>query len=373
MTGISPQRLEAVKDGAVLAISIKGRWDSSSDIPAFPVNQMDGVASVVFRSDELVSWNSCLPVFILKADDYCRRRNAAMDLSGLPAGVRGLCELAKAVPERAGARRTGSGAGLFATVGKWAVDITASVLSVLDFIGKLALAFGRMFLGKARFRQVDLFEALNESGPQALGIVALISVLVGTILAFLGSVQLKLFGAEIFVANLVSIGMMREMGAMMTAIIMTGRTGAAFAARLGTMQVNEEIDALRTMAFDPMEFLVLPRVIALCLMMPLLTIYSNILGILGGGIIGVTMLDITPIQYYVQTKAGMNLSGMAAGLIKSAVFGLLVAVCGCFNGMRCGRSALAVGEATTRAVVSGIVAIIIADSLLNVIYIIIGF
>ncbi len=373
MPETSSQRLEAVKNGSVLSISIKGHWDNSTDIPTLPLGLMDGITSVVFCSDELLSWNSCLPVFILKADEYCRERKLAIDLSGLPAGVRGLCDLATAVPERTGARRTGSGAGLFTAVGKWAVDSIASVLAVLDFIGKLSLAFGRMLRGKARFRRVDLFEALNQSGPQALGIVALISVLVGTILAFLGSVQLKLFGAEIYVANLVSIGMMREMGAMMTAIIMTGRTGAAFAARLGTMQVNEEIDALKTMAFDPMEFLVLPRVIAMCLMMPLLTIYANILGILGGGIVGVGMLDITPIQYYIQTTAGMDLSGMAAGLIKSAVFGLLVAVCGCFNGMRCGRSALAVGEATTRAVVSGIVAIIVADSLLNVIYIIIGF
>ncbi len=367
------QQLEAVKQGDVLAISIRGRWDTSADIPAFPADQMEGVTSVVFTSDGLTSWDSCLPVFILKADAYCRRRQVALDLSGLPAGVRALVALAQAVPERAGARRTNAGTGFFTTIGKYSLDISASFAGVLDFSGKLALALGRMFRGRVRFRRVDLFEALAESGPQALGIVGMISVLAGTILAFLGSVQLKLFGAEIFVANLVGIGTVREMGALMTAVIMTGRTGAAFAARLGTMQVNEEIDALRTLAFDPMEFLVLPRVIALTLMMPLLTIYSDILGLLGGALIGVVMLDITPVQYYIQTKAAVHLGGIASGLIKSAVFGLLIAVCGCLNGIRCGRSAMAVGEATTRAVVSGIVCIIIADCLLNVVYILIDF
>lgn len=367
------QRLEAVKQDGVLTVSIKGRWDSSTAIPPFPDDHLEGVASVVFRSEGLASWNSCLPVFILKAIASCRRRNIAVDLSGLPGGVRRLVALAKAVPERAGARHAGTNAGFFAFVGSSALKVDAAVMAALDFTGRLALAFGRMLRGRARFRRVDLFEALSECGPQALGIVGLISVLVGTILAFLGSMQLKLFGAELFVANLVGIGMMREMGALMTAVIMTGRTGAAFAARLGTMQVNEEIDALKTLAFDPMEFLVLPRVIALCLMMPLLTIYADILGIIGGAVVGVTMFDITPVQYFTQTKSAVRLGGMASGLIKSAVFGLLVAICGCMNGIRCGRSAMAVGEATTRAVVSGIVSLIIADSLLNVIYIIIDF
>ena len=158
---------------------------------------------------------------------------------------------------------------------------------MVSFLGETSLAFIRLFTGKARFRRVDLVLFIQECGAQALPIVSLISVLVGLILAFVGAVQLRLFGAQIYVADLVGIGMTREMGAMMSAIIMAGRTGAAYAAQLGTMQVNEEIDALETLGLSPVEFLVLPRTLALILMMPLLCLYADFMGILGGGFIGV--------------------------------------------------------------------------------------
>ena len=356
-----------------LTIHITGDWNTAGGIPDFPAARLDGVASARFEAGRLEGWSSCLPVFVLKVAETCRAANLPLDDSGLPEGLRRLTALVRAVPERTGAARAGHARGWLARIGQTTLDVAGSCAGILSFTGELASAFGRMARGRARFRRVDFLEALHESGAQALGIVSLISVLVGTILAFLGSVQLRMFGAEIFVANLVGIGMVREMGALMTAVIMTGRTGAAFAARLGTMQVNEEVDALRTLAFDPVEFLVLPRVMAMALMMPLLTIYANFLGILGGALVGVFMLDITPVQYFIQTRAGVTPAGIASGLVKSFVFGVLVAICACMNGIRCGRSAMAVGVATTRAVVSGIVAIIVADSLLNIIYIIIGF
>ena len=159
----------------------------------------------------------------------------------------------------------------------------------------------------------------------------------------------------------------------MTGILMAGRTGAAFAARLGTMQVNEEVDALQTMGFSPMEFLVLPRAMALIIMMPLLSIYANVLGILGGAIVGILMLDLTPTQYYLQTLSSITLSSVVSGLVKSSVFGVLVAISGCMQGIRCGRSASAVGEATTAAVVNAIVSIVVADSIISIIYTITGF
>jgi phospholipid/cholesterol/gamma-HCH transport system permease protein len=162
--------------------------------------------------------------------------------------------------------------------------------------------------------------------------------------------------------------MAREMGAMMTGIIMAGRTGAAFAAQLGTMQVNEEVDALTTMGISPMEFLVLPRMLALVLMMPLLCLYADLMGILGGAIVGVGMLDITITQYYEETRAALSLTDFSVGLVKGAVFGVLVAISGCLRGMQCGRSASAVGDAATSAVVTGIVFIIVSDSILTVIY-----
>jgi phospholipid/cholesterol/gamma-HCH transport system permease protein len=207
---------------------------------------------------------------------------------------------------------------------------------------------------------------LQQCGIQALPIVSLISLLVGLILAFVGAVQLMMFGAQIYVASLVGIAMVRVMGAIMTGIIMAGRTGAAFAAQLGTMQVNEEIDALKTLGISPMEFLVLPRMLALTLMMPLLCLYADLMGILGGLIVGVGMLDLSAVEYFNQTKASVTLTYFWIGLFHSAVFGVLVALAGCLRGLQCGRSASAVGDAATSAVVTGIVSIIVATAIITI-------
>jgi len=230
----------------------------------------------------------------------------------------------------------------------------------------LALATGRMLRGKARFRRSDLLEIVKTSGADALPIVTLISLLVGLILAFVGAVQLKLFGAEIYVASMVGISMVRVMGAFMTGIIMAGRTGAAFAAELGTMQVNEEIDALQTLGISPMEFLVLPRMVALCLMMPLLCVYADLMGILGGFIVGVSMLDISPMEYYNQTVESLTILNLWIGIFHGFVFGILIALSGCLRGMKCGRSASAVGTAATSAVVIGIVSIVVATAIITI-------
>jgi phospholipid/cholesterol/gamma-HCH transport system permease protein len=166
--------------------------------------------------------------------------------------------------------------------------------------------------------------------------------------------------------------MAREMGAMMVGIILAGRTGAAFAAQLGTMQVNEEIDALTTFGFSPMEFLVLPRMLALLLMAPLLCLYADVMGILGGALVGITMLDLPTVTYFQQTQSGVRLTDFAGGLLKSAVYGAVVAVAGCLRGLQCGRSSAAVGQATTSAVVTSIVFIILSMAVLTVIYNVLG-
>ena len=209
---------------------------------------------------------------------------------------------------------------------------------------------------------------IQEVGAEALPIVSLISFLVGVILAFLGSIQLLQFGAQIYVADLVGIGMARDMAAMMVGIILAGRTGAAFAAQLGTMQVNEEIDALSTLGFSPIEFLVLPRMLALMLMTPLLCLYANLMGIMGGAFVGVTFLDLPLVTYLQETEQGIRLIDFIGGLIKAAIYGVVVAVAGCLKGMQCGRSSAAVGQATTSAVVTSIVFIVVAMAILTVIY-----
>ncbi|MDB4444475.1 ABC transporter permease, partial [bacterium] len=212
----------------------------------------------------------------------------------------------------------------------------------------------------------------QECGIDALPIVSLISLLVGLILAFIGAVQLMMFGAQIYVASLVGISMVRVMGAIMAGIIMAGRTGAAFAAQLGTMQVNEELDALKTMGVEPMEFLVLPRMLALTLMMPLLCLYADLMGILGGLIVGVGLLDLNMAEYINQTKESVSLNHFWVGLFHSLVFGILVALSGCLRGMQCGRSASAVGAAATSAVVTGIVSIVVATAIITLLCNVLG-
>jgi phospholipid/cholesterol/gamma-HCH transport system permease protein len=211
-----------------------------------------------------------------------------------------------------------------------------------------------------------------DCGARALPIVSLISLLVGLILAFIGILQLKYFGAQMFVADLVGIGMVRQMGAIMTGVIMAGRTGAAFAAQLGTMQVNEEIDALQTLGIDPMEFLVLPRMLALTAMMPLLCLYANLMGILGGFGVATALYGVNPTTYIQRTLEAVGVNDLWVGLFMSLVFGILVSLAGCLRGMQCGRSASAVGDAATSAVVTGIVAIVVATALITVICDVLG-
>ncbi len=248
------------------------------------------------------------------------------------------------------------------------VGFVAGIADFLEFFGEISIALGRFLRGKARFRGVDLATAIQDCGVKAFGIVSLISFLVGVILAFMGAVQLEQFGAAIYVADLVGIGMVRDMGAMMTAIIMAGRTGAAFAAQLGTMKVTQEIDALTTMGVSPIEFLVLPRVIALLIMMPLLCIYSDFVGILGGAAVGAGMLGITMNSFLQETIHALTLGGVIGGVVKATVYGVIVAVAGCLRGIQCGNSSSAVGDAATAAVVTGIVYIVVACGIFAVIF-----
>jgi phospholipid/cholesterol/gamma-HCH transport system permease protein len=246
-----------------------------------------------------------------------------------------------------------------------AMDLFDQARETAAFTGEIILAFATLLTGKSPFRARDFFYFVQACGAESLPIVSLIAVLVGVILSFVGAVQLQMFGAQIYVANLVGLGMVLEMGALMSGVIIAGRIGAAYAAQLGTMQVNEEIDALRTIGISPVGFLVLPRMLALMLMLPLLCIYADIMGILGGSIIGVTMLDLSLVEYLEQTRKTLRLSQCGQGLLKASVFGVLIGYAGCLRGMQCGRSALAVGEATTSAVVTSIVLIVVSDSIIT--------
>ena len=251
------------------------------------------VRRLVFEAQELTAWDSRLLTLLRQVLEASTQRQIVVDQQGLPEGIQRLLALATAVPEREGARRGAARRSWLASIGTEVLAAWQGAWDMLGFIGEAVLACLRLVVGKARFRRVDLVLFLQECGVQALGIVTLISFLIGLILAFMGAVQLRQFGAQIFVADLVGLGMTREMGAVMTGIIMAGRTGAAFAAQLGTMRVNEEIDALQTMGIPPIEFLVLPRMLALMLMMPLLCVYADMMGMVAGLLIGTGLLDLS--------------------------------------------------------------------------------
>jgi phospholipid/cholesterol/gamma-HCH transport system permease protein len=330
------------------------------------------IKRLLLELDDVGAWDTILVSVLYSLIQCAKQADVEFAWKGAPSGVETLLQMALQTKSPL-KKEDGHAAELPEKLGRVVLGAHEATDRVLTFIGEVVLSVGRLIKHKAYFRTTDFAEALTDVGPRALPIVTLISFLVGLILAFVGAMQLRQFGAQVFVANLVGIGMAREMGAMMTGIVMAGRTGASYAARLGTMQVNEEVDALRTNGIDPVDFLTLPRILALTLMMPILAVYSVAVGILGGMTIGVFMLDLSLVEYWYQTMKAVPLNHFWAGLIKSVVFAWVVALAGCYHGLRCGRSSEAVGQATTRAVVSAIIFIIITDSVLTVVYDVIDF
>jgi len=356
-----------------LLIQLAGPWLLNSGAPTFDsferaLADERGLTRAGYDASGLGEWDSAAISFLVQTSQTLRDRGITEDRSGLPTGLQRLIALAQAVPERTGARTAEKREPLLARIGASVIAIGEAAGEYLSFIGQCGLAFIKLVRGKARYRREDFLVVLQECGANALGIVALISFLVGAILAFMGAVQLQQFGASIYVADLVAIGMAREMGAMMTAIIMSGRTGAAFAAQLGSMKVTQEIDALTTMGISPFEFLVLPRMMALVLMMPLLCAFSDVVGMLGGAAVGVGMLDVPFWSYYRETIAAVSLTNFFGGLFKSSFYGALIAMAGCLYGFKSEPSSSAVGDAATKAVVSGIVMVVVACGLFAVVF-----
>jgi phospholipid/cholesterol/gamma-HCH transport system permease protein len=354
----------------MLLLTLSGSWKLGEALPSAAdiqkrLEAAGDVASIAFDTQQLADWDSGLLTFLQRLRRLCEDKRIRIESSGLPEGARQLMALAAAVPEKKDARRQDEQRPFLAQVGDETVAFFSSAGRLLAFIGDATLAFARLVHGRAYFRRSDLLVIIESCGGGALPIVSLISFLVGLILAFVGAIQLLLFGAQIFVADLVGIAMVRLMAAVMTGVVMAGRTGGAFAAQLGTMQVNQEIDALKTLGLSPMEFLVLPRMLALALMMPLLCLYANVMGILGGLVVGV--LDISLVQYYQRTVAAVRLWDLGIGIFSGIVFGVIIALAGCMRGMECGRSASAVGDAATSAVVTAIVGMTISTAVITVI------
>ncbi len=363
-------------DGS-LVLDLSGDWLLGADLPS-PEPVLERLSTtpqpavIRFSAENLGEWDTGLVKPLIAIARIAQDREIEVDDAGMPAGVKRLVALAFAVPEREGARRTFRKKGFLENLGEQVQSGLQNGRELLTFTGELVLSCGRFLRGKATYQRSDVTQYIQEAGAEAFPIVSLICFLIGMIFAFVGVMQLQMFGAGIYTANLVAVAMIREMSAIMTAIIMAGRTGASYAAQIGTMKVNEEVDALTTLGMNSMDYLVTPRVFALIVMMPLLTMYASLMGIIGGAMVGLSMLDVSLVQYVAQTIESVRLNSLFGGLFKSIVYGTLVALAGCQQGMACGNSALAVGQCTTRAVVMGIVLIVVSASILTVIYINLG-
>ncbi len=357
------------------ALVLSGDWIAQSGrIPEFPVEgplRSTGGRTLAFDTTGLGRWDTGLVAFLWDAKRAAVTAGLAIDSSTLPDAARKLLGLLPDRLEEPGPVRRqgfrpfdwlgGKTLGMFAEVG------VLSDLLTTTFKGAL-----RAVVAKALTRMSDLFANIRAAGPAALIIVSVVNFLIGTILAFVGAVQLRRFAADVFVANLVGLAVVREMAAVMTAIVMAGRTGGAYAARIATMRGNEEIDALEVVGIPVSDYLILPSVLALVLTMPLLYLYGCLVGMLGGFVISISMLNITALGFLHQTLDAVPFDQFVFGFIKTIAFAIMIGVTSCRIGLQAGRSAADVGVAATRAVVVGIVGVIAMDAVFAVIANVIG-
>ena len=359
-----------------LSLCISGAWVLAVERPSARAAlnaqwQQNTFCVLAFETRSLSEWDTAILILVRDVLNWADEHSVKCDMAGLPEGVLNLIELSRSAPEP---RKVESSyqADFLTQVGNDSVKVYQGVESYFDFIGQLVVASFAFVRGKAQLRRKDFVYLLQSTGPSALIIVSLLSFLTGLIIAFIGVIQLQKFAADIYVADLVGLAVTRELGAVMVGVIMAGRTGAAFAAQIGSMQVNEEIDALTSFGISPMQFLVVPRLIALVFMMPLLCACADFVGILGGMVVAVVISDVSMIQYFIQAELAVGLNDLFAGIAKSGVFGFIIAVAGCYRGLNCGRDATAVGQAATSAVVTSITWIVIADAIFAVAFHLLG-
>lgn len=320
---------------------------------------------IIIDGTNLKKWDSTLVVIIFKI--LQNNKKAKIDISTLSENLKKLLELAFS-SEKNPINHEQEKKSIIEKIGNNTISKYDAFTRGLKFFLDTFKSLGKFFSGIAIMRKTDFLFALEECGYKALPIVCLISFMVGLILAFVGATQLRVFGTQIYVANLVAIGMVRIMGPAMTGIIMAGRTGAAYTATIGTMQVNDEINALKTMGIPIMDFLTLPRLLALTLMMPILSMFADIFGILGGASVGTTMLGIPFHEYYRLSIKTLNLKNFLIGIFHGWIYGWIIAMCGCYYGIYCGKDAESVGIATTKSVVITIIWIVIATGIITFIW-----
>ncbi|WP_439587740.1 MlaE family ABC transporter permease [Hydrogenophaga sp.] len=355
---------DAQGDAWVLRLS--GDWLGSSG--TFPERPETDAASVRVDATALGAWDATLASRLWSQLQPLAQREVPVDLQGLPEGLREIVSLAlNGTPPLAAAPAAnprGRVARLGARTAAWWVEKRKA----LTFFGEVLLSVGRWMRGRSDMRASDLLWQIEQTGPRSLPIVALVSFLVGLIVAYMGAAQLQRFGAQTYIADLVTVGVVREVAALLVGIVLAGRVGAAFAAQIGSMRANEEVDALATMGVNPVDFLVLPRVLALLIVGPMLTAFGALVGMAVGWLVAVGIYGVTPLEYVYSSFQALTLPHVLVGLIKGTVYSMLVALAGCLQGLSAGRSAQAVGDATTASVVQAIVWIVVAASALTVVF-----
>ena len=368
-------RIEYLEKKKVINVFLSGDYINYDDFTLkdklLKLTAKKELRQIVFYDNGLGQWDSSLLLILYNVQKALKDKDVKIDVSDLPVGLQKMLELAFSV-DRKPPHTKRKKFHFLERVGEKTILCRRSVLKGVSFLSSVCSSFIRFFSGKAVFRRVDFWFSLDDCGPKAVGIVSLISFMVGLILAFVGALQLKTFGAEVYIASLVTIGMIRIMGAIMTGVIMAGRTGASYAATIGSMQVNEEVDALKTMGISVSDFLVLPKVMALTLSMPLLTILSDFMGMIGGGFVGVVLLGIPMPEYFKFSVDAFGLANFLVGIFHAFIFGLIISLCGCYFGIHCKKDADSVGKSTTLAVVSSIVWMIVATGIMTLIFQVMG-
>jgi phospholipid/cholesterol/gamma-HCH transport system permease protein len=354
-------------EGNACVLQLSGAWRGHRGaVPEMPSQETAGPVSV--NAAALSSWDVGLASQLWQRLDPLARRGVDLQLQNLPQALQEVLGLAL----HAGPAQTEAPA---APVENFVTQLGARTKAswserrkALTFVGEVLLSMGRWLRGSSDMRTADLLWQIEQTGPRSLPIVALVSFLVGLIVAYMGAAQLQRFGAQNFIADLVTVGVVREVAALLVGIVLAGRVGAAFAAQIGSMRANEEVDALTTMGVNPFDFLVLPRVLALLIVGPMLTAFGALVGMAVGWLVAVGIYGVTPLEYVYASVQSLTLPHVVVGLVKGTVYSVLVALAGCLQGMAAGRSAQAVGDATTASVVQAIVWIVVAASVLTVVF-----
>ncbi|MAO91499.1 MAG: ABC transporter permease [Rhodospirillaceae bacterium] len=364
-------------DGAFLTVSAGGAWTiaSATALDKLVSSLRTGDADrIVFDLSDLERLDSAGAWLLFRCASQLRNDGITVDFIGVSRNHRPMLDLVSSqATEEVVPSDTRNGLVKFLErIGRGFVAAMMKGVELLNFVGLVTITMGRTILSPRRLRPKALVTQIEQTGLNALPIVGLLSFLIGVVLAYLMSDQLRQFGAEVFTVNLVGLSMLREVAVLITAIMIAGRSGSAFTAQIGTMKVNEEIDAMGTLGLDPIEVLVQPRVLALMITLPFLTFFADVMGILGGGVMTVVSLGLSPEQFVTALKKAVDLNDFLVGMVKAPVHAYIIAIVGCYEGLKVERTAESVGRQTTTSVVESIFLVIVATSLFSIFFSILG-